>query len=100
MFHIPSLLIGAPGKGKRVIPPLKAGELSKHGFALSKKAKSRRRAILKSVKEDGYITTKGRLWALVQLMKRTTPVYSKRARGDFNWLVKNYGLQAGFPLGK
>ena len=92
--------VGVKGKGLKVIPPLKVGELTKHGFALYKPAKSRRQAIIESVKEDGYVSTKGRLWALVQLLKRTVPIYSKRAKSDFKWLVKNYGLQAGFPLGK
>jgi len=92
--------VGAVGRGRKVIPPLEEGELKKHGYGFNKPASVRRRALVKSMKEDGYLTTKGRLWALVQFFKRTKPEYSKKARRDFEWLVKRYGKSAGFPLGR
>ena len=99
---------GAIGRGPKVIPPLKGGEMSKHLLPkrlqdkpfFSCSVNARRNAIVRSVKEDGYITVKGRLFAIHQLTKRTNRTVSRKARSDFNWLVKNYGLQAGFPLGK
>jgi len=88
--------VGAPGRGPKVITV--TGEME--NYSLKAKQNSRHRAILKTLRKHGYISTKGKLWALVQLFKRTKPGYSKTARSDFDWLVKNYGLRAGFPLGK
>lgn len=87
--------VGAPGRGKQVIPPLKAGELTKHGFSFKKSARARRRALAKSVREDGYIVTKSRMQALAVFFKRTKPEYSMKAKNDFRWLVKTYGRTAG-----
>jgi len=82
---------GAPGRGKKRIPPLKEGKLTKLGYAMTKATTSRRNALSKDVKKRGYMKTKGSVWALVQLFKRTKPSYSKKARADFNWLVKKFG---------
>ena len=81
---------GKRGRGKKVIPTLKTGELSKHGYSFSKRASTRHRALVKSVKEDGYRTTISRLTALQVLFKRTNPKYSKIAKSDREWLRKNY----------
>ena len=88
--------LGAPGRGPKVIPI--SGKLDE--YSLKRDELSRHRAILRSVRKNGYVSTKGKIWALVQLHKRVNPGYSNIARKDFNWLVKNYGLQAGFPMGK
>lgn len=88
--------VGAPGRGPKVIPI--EGELD--GYSLKASTDSRRRAILRCARKYGYLSTKGKLWALVQLHKRTNPHYSRTARRDFDWFVKNYGAEAGFPLGK
>jgi hypothetical protein len=99
--------VGAKGKGLKVIPPLKTGTLTK---LLPKKyqekgwfnapERTRKKALVKGVKKYGYISLKGKLWALVQLFKRTNRRLSKKARKDFDWLVRNYGLREGFPLGR
>lgn len=83
--------IGAPGRGKRVIPPLEEEELKKHGYSLNAPEEIRHKALAKSIAEDGYRKTLGRLIALQVLFKRTSPRYSKIAARDREWLVKNYG---------
>ena len=88
--------VGAPGRGKPLIPI--EGELD--GYTLKAGTATRRRVILRCARKYGYASTKGKLWALVQLHKRTNPQYSRTARQDFNWFVENYGAKAGFPLGK
>lgn len=83
---------GAPGRtpvSRRVIPPMEAGELSKH---LPKRlrnipffscpVKVRRRALTKSVKEDGYRVVTSRLIAIQVFTKRTSPKTSKKAIRD------------------
>jgi hypothetical protein len=86
--------LGAPGRtplSRQVIPPLEEGELTKHGFSMSKSTTSRRKALAKSVKEDGYRTTLGRIIALQVFFKRTNPTYSRRMESDRKWLVKKFG---------
>ena len=83
--------IGAPGRGKKRVPPLKEGILKKLGYSIKKTAIARRRALTKDVKKRGYKRTKGSVWALVQFFKRTHKSFSAKARADFNWLVKKYG---------
>ncbi len=82
---------GAIGRGKKRVPKLKEGMLKKKGYSLLKTATARRRALAKDVKARNYKKTKGSVWALVQFFKRTSPSKSKKARTDFNWLVKKYG---------
>jgi len=83
--------LGAPGRGKKYIPRLKKGTLKEQGYSLSKSTAARRSALVKDVRKRGYGSTRGSLWALVQLFKRTKPSYSSKAKTDFNWLVKKYG---------
>jgi hypothetical protein len=82
---------GAPGRGKKVIPPLEAGELRKHGYRISAPKSVRHKALAASVREDGYRTTVGRLIALQVFFKRTKPKYSRIVARDREWLVKTYG---------
>jgi hypothetical protein len=83
--------VGARGRGPKVIPTLAEGELSKHGYSMSASSATRRRALAKSVREDGYKTTVGRMIALQVLFKRTRPSYSAKAIADRRWLVSRYG---------
>jgi hypothetical protein len=83
--------IGTPGRGKKVIPPLEAGELIKHGYRISAPKSVRHKALSASVREDGYRTTVGRLIALQVFFKRTKPKYSRIVARDREWLVKTYG---------
>lgn len=82
---------GAPGRGKKVIPPLHEGELMKHGYHIASSARSRRIALGKSVKEDGYRTTMGRVIALRVLFKRTKKPAIPRLKSDIKWLKSEYG---------
>lgn len=76
--------------GKKVIPELEEGELTKHGYRMNKSASARRRALAKSVKEDGYMTTVHRLIALQVFFKRNKKL-KNIAISDRKWLVKKYG---------
>jgi len=83
---------------RKVIPELERGELTKH---LPKKhqgkrffslpAEVRRRALARSVKEDGYKTVVSRLIALQVLNKRKNPEVARKAAQDRKWLVKTFG---------
>jgi len=96
--------VGAPGRTppeKRVIPPLQKGELSKHlpakyrdkGF-FDAPTRARHTAYRKSVAEDGYAATRGRLQAIIVLNKRTNPEVARKARRDYRWVVKTFGGEA------
>jgi hypothetical protein len=90
--------VGAPGKGPKVIPPLKEGELSKHLPEKYKDvpffdapAKARRLAYKRSIEEDGYKVTVSRLTAIQVLNKRTNPEIARKAARDRAWIVKTFG---------
>ena len=83
--------VGAPGRGRKIIPSLEAGELTKHGYRFGASASRRHTALSKSVREDGYRTTLGRLIALQVFFKRVRPSYSKKAIADRKWLVAKFG---------
>lgn len=92
--------LGKPGKGEKVLPPLKEGGLKNY---LPKKyqnkkfydlpAKVRRKALRKCVEEEGYRTALGRVHALVVLNKRTNPELAEKAEADREWLVKTFGKE-------
>jgi hypothetical protein len=77
--------------GKKVIPELEEGELTKHGYRILAPPGVRHRALALSVKEDGYKTTVSRLIALQVLFKRTNPRYARIVARDRRWLVSKYG---------
>lgn len=81
---------GAPGRGKKYIE-VEDGHLVALGYSLKKGTAARREALKRAVGRYGYLSTKGKVWALVQFFKRTEPEYSRRAREDFEWLVREFG---------
>lgn len=70
---------GAPGRGPKLIPPLKRGALSTFGYSIKKSNASRRTAITRAKKNVPVVTLRRRLQVLATLFKRTNPMYSKRA---------------------
>lgn len=87
---------GAPGRGPKVIPPLKEGALGGPGF-LSKPERTRHKLLAASVERDGYRTTLGRLNALEVFGKRT---FSQKEldtiEADRQWLVRKFGGPGSF----
>jgi len=83
--------MGAPGKGKDLIGPLKHGELSQFGYNTSKTVRSRHIALNKAVKKYGQLSVSRKLNALAVYTKRTSPNTSKRAIADRMFVSKtNY----------
>lgn len=88
--------LGKPGKGKKTLPKLKPGELSKHGYSLSKPMKERRRALMKASKRSGKVSKKKmlsnarRLVVLKNYTQRSNPSAHKKYASDSKWLLNEY----------
>jgi len=82
--------VGAPGRGKKVIPELEEGELTKHGYSTDKPAKERHEALRKAVREDGAEVVWHRLHAQVILRKRIQPKQREIFRQDRDWVKKTF----------
>jgi len=82
---------GKKGRGKKVLPKLKEGELKKFGYSLKDPARIRHIALGKAIRRYGYKNLLGKILALRVLFKHTNPTYSRRALADIRWLVENYG---------
>jgi hypothetical protein len=69
---------GAPGRGPRVIPPLKEGALGGPGF-FEKSHAEQERIVFERARKVGERRVIGELRALQVFFKRTKPEYAKRA---------------------
>ena len=69
---------GAPGRGRKVVPPLKKGVLGGPGF-FKKSASEQKRIVFGRAKRLGEKKVVGELRALQVFFKRTSPEKSKRA---------------------
>lgn len=90
--RVPSTCIkdrGKPGKGPKVIPPLKKGALEKFGYHTDESADKRHKALAKSVKKVGYAETIRRLNAVRVLNKNTNPSLSRLFTRDMHWVQDN-----------
>lgn len=79
---------GEKGKGPKLLPKLKKGELSKYGYGLKHPRSVRRRALDKSMKEFDKNTLIRKLNVLSIYNKNTNPSYSRKAREDMNYIRK------------
>lgn len=87
---------GAPGKGPKVIPPMKEGGLGGPGY-LDKSSSARHKILDRCVKSDGYRTCLGRIQALSVLGKRTfSKADHSKLRGDREYLKRKYGGEGSF----
>lgn len=77
---------GNPGKGPKVIPPLKKGALEKFGYHTAESAEKRHQALVKSVKKVGYAETIRRLNAVRVLNRNTNPSLSRLFGSDMKWV--------------
>jgi hypothetical protein len=80
-----------------LIPPLKKGELTKHGYNIKKSDVSRHRALNKAIKTSGgnqskkkTLSVMRKLNAVKTLTKRTQPKNSKKYSKDMKWIQKKY----------
>lgn len=80
---------GMPGKGPKLIPPLKKGMLSKIGYSVNKGDLSRHRALNKGIEEYGKNTLIKRLNAVSIFLKNTSPKKSEIFRKDTRWVSQN-----------
>lgn len=90
--------VGRAGKGlprgELGIGKLHEGELSSVGYSLTKKAVSRHRALNKATKKYGALSVYRKLNALSVYTKRTSPVRSKTAKADRNYLGRKHGYKS------
>ena len=79
--------MGNPGKGyPNGIGKLKKGDLTKHNYSLKSSKLSRHRALNKAIKEYGALSVYRKLNALAVYTKNTSPLTSKTAKSDRNWI--------------
>ena len=89
---------GGPGKTSlrfkngKGIPPLKRGELGKHGYKKIKTlgVRKRHKALSLAIKEYGSKKIFGKLGALRTYQKRTSPEISKLFTDNMKWVRKKY----------
>lgn len=84
-----------PPAGKKGIPPLKSGELSKHGYSKIKNLskKQRQKALNSAIDEYGAQMVFKKINALKTLQKRTNPEISKTFDNNLRWVRKSYDSQ-------
>jgi hypothetical protein len=87
---------GARGEWKDLhkeegIGKLKEGHLSSLGYSLRKSARSRHTALHKAVRKYGPLSTYRKLNALAVYTKRTSPLLSRKAKADRNYVGKEQG---------
>ena len=84
-----------PPPGKKGIPPLKSGELSKHGYTKVKTLNpgQRKRALKSAVDEYGASMVMKKITALRTLQKRTNPELVEKFGDNLKWIRKTYDDQ-------
>ena len=82
------------GKGRRtrknLIGPLRKGLMTRMGYNVTAKAKSRRRAVDRAVKKYGKLSTLRKLNAVAVYTRRTSPVKSRKFKSDVKYIQKKY----------
>jgi len=75
---------------KNLIGPLKKGLMTKMGYSVGAKAKTRRRAVDKAVKKYGKLSTLRKLNAVAVYTRRTSPMKSRKFKSDVKYVQKKY----------
>jgi len=82
---------GSRNAGRRSrIGPLKKGLMTKMGYSVTAKAKTRRRAVDRAVKTYGKLSTLRKLNAVAVYTRRTSPVKSRKFKSDVKYVQKKY----------
>jgi len=89
---------GKPGRGRKVIPPLKPKAL---GVSFDWPTERRRKALITKAKRYGEKKVVGRLRAIQVLNKRTNPKVSRIALADSKFVAGSFKRKryVGFPKG-
>lgn len=82
---------GEKGKGPKLFPKLRKGELSEFGYTLSDRlVGDRRHPLKKAIKKYGALSIMRKLNAVSILLKNTSPTKSARAKSDSKWISREY----------
>jgi hypothetical protein len=89
---------GAKGRGKKVIPPLKAGAL---GISFDWPEEKIKEALIAKASKEGEKKVVSRLVAIGVLNKRVNPAVSKKAMMLAHWLAGSFrgNKYVGYPHG-
>jgi len=98
VVHVPRTKIKDVGKkgktptSKKVLPVLKKGELSKHGYAANKSDLGRHRALSKAIGNSSDKAHKviKRLTVIATYTKNTQPGNYKKYKKDAQWVHEKY----------
>lgn len=94
---VPPTLIedkGKPGKGPKLIPKLRSGTLSRHGYSSKDPTQQRHEALSKAVKAEGATVVIRKLNVVATLQKNTNPKLSKEMKADSAWVKATFGTTA------
>ena len=78
---------------KRIKASLEEEELTKHGYSMSAKVRSRHIALGKAVREDGPTTVFRRLLLLRLWNRDRNPKLARIADQDAQWVGNKYGVK-------
>ena len=87
---MPESTCGSGRTRKRGIGPLKEGALTKHGYSVKRGKTARHRALRKSVRSVGALSTFRKLNAVATYTKRTSKGKSRTFKADRNWVKKTF----------
>lgn len=79
-----------PKTRNRVIPKLKKGTLTQHGYSSSSETSTRHRSLGRAVKHYGALSVSKKLNAVATLTKRTSPEKSAVFKADRKWVAGKY----------
>jgi len=83
---------GLPGKGPKIIGPLKKGELTRYGYSARVGSEQRHVALKKAILVYGPLDVFHKLDAVAKLTVHTAPEAHKIFKADIEWVKKNYTL--------
>ena len=88
---VPAYDVGAIGRSKKVIGPLKGGMLTRYGYHPVEATTNRHKALTKGIsKGEKPLSVMRRLVAIGTLTKRTLPRASRIYRQDAKWISRKY----------
>lgn len=84
---------GEPGKGPKIIGPLKKGELTRYGYSARVGSEERHTALKKAILAYGAVSVFHKLDAVAKLTIHTAPEAHKVFKADIEWVRKNFTLR-------
>ena len=82
--------LGFPGKGKKVIPPLKKGFLGQFGYKSDLSKAQRYAALKRAMERHDPLSISRKLNAVYVLNKNTNPGKALIFHADQQWVSRNY----------